>query len=180
MNARGRPRLVSAELLAEAATGLFLEQGYHHTVVDEIAARAGVSRATFFNYFPTKADVLFAEVDRHLTELEELTDQGMDTLDAVGKIARGMSRQNLPLIVSQSEAMDVRQDIHQVGPARFERLRSLVASQFPNPLDHWVLTAAIVSAALSWATGKDTGSSLDDAITQSIETVARGMGQLLD
>jgi AcrR family transcriptional regulator len=180
MNTRGRPRLVSAELLAEAATELFLEQGYHHTVVDEIAARAGVSRATFFNYFPTKADVLFAEVDRYLAELEQLVEKGMDVVDGVAQIAGGFSRRNLPLIVSQSEAMDVRQDIRQVGPARFERLRSLVASQYPDPLDHWVLTAAIVSAALSWAAEKDTGVSLIDAINQSIATVARGMGQLLD
>ena len=180
MNTRGRPRLVSAELLAEAATELFLEKGYHHTVVDEIAARAGVSRATFFNYFPTKADVLFAEIDHHLGEIEDLASQGMGILEAIGQVARGITRRDLPLSVSQAEAMDVRQDIHQVGPARFEKLRSLVAHQFPEPLDHWVLSAAIASGALSWASGTDTDVTLDDAINQSVARVARGMGQLLE
>lgn len=38
----------------EAAMELFQEKGYVSTTVQEIAEQAGVSRATMFNYFPTK------------------------------------------------------------------------------------------------------------------------------
>ena len=63
---RGRPRRSSTRALEEAAAELFLEQGYPHTTVDDIASRAGVSRATFFNYFHNKSDVLWVDVDRAL------------------------------------------------------------------------------------------------------------------
>jgi AcrR family transcriptional regulator len=53
-------------MLQEAAFELFLENGYTGTTVDAIAQRSGVSRATFFNYFPTKSDVFWVDLDeRH-------------------------------------------------------------------------------------------------------------------
>ena len=68
----GRPRRSSAEVLADAAAELFLEQGYGRTTVDQIAARAGVSRATFFNYFPAKSDVMWLELDAAVAGLPGL------------------------------------------------------------------------------------------------------------
>ena len=59
-------------MLADAAAELFLEQGYGRTTVDQIAARAGVSRATFFNYFPAKSDVMWLELDAAVAALPEL------------------------------------------------------------------------------------------------------------
>lgn len=50
-------------MISEAACELFLEQGYAQTSAAQIAQRAGVSRSTFFNYFPSKADVFWAGVD---------------------------------------------------------------------------------------------------------------------
>ena len=50
----GRPRRSSAEVLADAAAELFLEQGYGRTTVDQIATAAGLSRRSFFRYFGTK------------------------------------------------------------------------------------------------------------------------------
>ncbi|PXX71797.1 TetR family transcriptional regulator [Nocardia tenerifensis] len=47
--------------IAQAAYRLFDAQGYDETTVTEIAAAAEVSPATFFNHFPTKEAVLFAE-----------------------------------------------------------------------------------------------------------------------
>src|SRR3712207_179949 len=61
--ATGRPRRSSRETLQDAATELFLEQGFERTTVDEIARRAGVARGTFFNYFSAKGDLLWADVD---------------------------------------------------------------------------------------------------------------------
>jgi AcrR family transcriptional regulator len=49
--------------LLEAALQLFLEKGYAGTRVEDVAARAGVSKGTLFLYFPSKQE-LFKEVVR--------------------------------------------------------------------------------------------------------------------
>jgi AcrR family transcriptional regulator len=46
--------------LVMAAVDLFAEQGYDATTVVQIADRAGVTKSTFFRYFPDKRDVLTA------------------------------------------------------------------------------------------------------------------------
>jgi AcrR family transcriptional regulator len=66
----GRPKATSRETIAEAACELFLEQGYEQTSIVDIARRAGVSRSSFFNYFTSKSDVLWAGLDERLAELE--------------------------------------------------------------------------------------------------------------
>ena len=48
------------ERLVKAALELFSERGYDETTVAEIAERAGLTRSTFFRYFPDKRDVLMA------------------------------------------------------------------------------------------------------------------------
>lgn len=47
------------ERLVLAALELFSERGYEKTTVAEIAARAGLTKSTFFRYFPDKREVLF-------------------------------------------------------------------------------------------------------------------------
>lgn len=42
------------DVLAEAAFALFLERGFEGTTVDDIVARAGVGRRSFFRYFPSR------------------------------------------------------------------------------------------------------------------------------
>ena len=48
--------------LLEAALDLFVEKGYAATRVEEVAARAGVSKGTLFLYFPSKEDLFKAVV----------------------------------------------------------------------------------------------------------------------
>lgn len=50
--------------LIEAALELFVEKGYAATRVEEVAARAGVSKGTLFLYFASKEE-LFKAVVRH-------------------------------------------------------------------------------------------------------------------
>jgi AcrR family transcriptional regulator len=47
-------------LITAAATALFQTLGYDETTMSDIAEHAQVSRATLFNYFPTKGDLLMA------------------------------------------------------------------------------------------------------------------------
>ena len=45
--------------LQESALALYGERGYEETTVAEIAARAGLTKRTFFRYFADKREVLF-------------------------------------------------------------------------------------------------------------------------
>jgi AcrR family transcriptional regulator len=70
------------EEIAQAALELFCERGYHEITVDEIAARAGVTKGAFYYYFADKEDVardLWQDLWAHLaTEAQKAIDPEAD------------------------------------------------------------------------------------------------------
>jgi AcrR family transcriptional regulator len=65
--------------LLSAALDLFVERGYAATRLDDVAARAGVSKGTLYLYFTNKEDLFKAVVREHLVpvlgEAEQTIDQ---------------------------------------------------------------------------------------------------------
>ncbi len=59
---RERTRRVVRQQISETATQLFIEHGFAATTIDQIAEVAGVSRRSFFRYFPSKEDVILGEL----------------------------------------------------------------------------------------------------------------------
>jgi AcrR family transcriptional regulator len=55
---RERKKQRVTERIISAASELFKTCGYHPTTMDDIADKAEISRATLFNYFPTKEALL--------------------------------------------------------------------------------------------------------------------------
>ena len=55
---RERKKLKTRESIQRTALRLFEKQGYEETTIEQIAAAAEISPSTFFNYFPTKEDVV--------------------------------------------------------------------------------------------------------------------------
>jgi len=56
----GPRALRTSGLIKATAREVFLAKGYYGTSVEEIAEAAGVSRASFYTYFPSKRDLLYA------------------------------------------------------------------------------------------------------------------------
>ena len=61
----------SRERMIRAAYELFEQRGFEKTTVDDIAARAGVGRTTFFRAFATKEDVIFPDHDSLIASVRE-------------------------------------------------------------------------------------------------------------
>jgi AcrR family transcriptional regulator len=77
----GRPAATSAHELAAAAQHLFLTKGYEQTSIADITLAVGVSRRSFFRYFPTKADVLWVESGAELERFRNHLDAAAPTED---------------------------------------------------------------------------------------------------
>ncbi len=99
----GRPSKEKAGRLRDdildAASGLFFEQGYGLTSVEAIAAKAGISKRTFYDRFNDKADVFRAVVERVIERLSPfktaslLDDKDIET--SLKKLASVMLRATL-------------------------------------------------------------------------------------
>jgi AcrR family transcriptional regulator len=84
--------------IQDAALELFAEQGFDETTVDQIAARAEVSPATFFRYFGTKGEVIVGGLGYPLAELERAIIERPSTEDDLTAVRRAMKEEWAPLL----------------------------------------------------------------------------------
>ena len=164
----GRRPSSSRAAIEEAAGELFLEQSYARTTIEHITTRAGVSRASFFNYFAAKSDLLWGDVDALVDSVEELLagqPQNLAPLDAVrGALAASAAEvgaDRIPLAVSQWELMGARDELLTSGLSRFARLATLVhtylstraapGAELATQAASFALVGAVAAAAAQWA-----------------------------
>ena len=63
MQNSGRPKdLEKRQRILEAAKNIFLKQGYHHAVMNQIAQMAGVTKLTVYNHFQDKANLFVCAI----------------------------------------------------------------------------------------------------------------------
>src|ERR1044072_4932649 len=60
---RERKRRQTRERIEAAAVSLFLQRGFDATTIEDITEAADVSKRSFFDYFPSKEEVVFAWQD---------------------------------------------------------------------------------------------------------------------
>ncbi|OZB87778.1 MAG: TetR family transcriptional regulator [Microbacterium sp. 14-71-5] len=182
----GRERLVAAAL------DLFAERGYDQVTVAEIAERAGLTRSTFFRYFPDKRDVLAAGqavMSRLLVEGIAGAPAGAGPLDAVAagldNVAGSMTSFNRELaprvraVIASSAELQARDQLKHV---------SLVADVAAALQDRGVpdsvasLAAEIGMLAFrdgfaTW-TASDGGPGLVTLVREALETLRGAVGAL--
>jgi AcrR family transcriptional regulator len=75
------------DALVSAALALFGERGFDATTIDDIVARAGVGRRSFFRYFPSKESVVFPDHEGALRRMSEfLADEAGFGQDPVARV----------------------------------------------------------------------------------------------
>jgi TetR/AcrR family transcriptional repressor of mexJK operon len=117
------PRAIrSRAAIVQAATALFLERGYVDTSVDDIAARAAVSKRTVYNNFVDK-ERLFTEIVLGVTATaEQFADELIAPLrqvDDVPAALRELARQHLASVT-------------RLPVVRLRRLISAESTRFPD------------------------------------------------
>src|SRR5262245_11504629 len=71
----------TVDAIVIATTQLLLEQGYDSLTTAQVAARAGVSVGSLYQYFPNKAALATALVERCCTDFEAMLDRALDGAD---------------------------------------------------------------------------------------------------
>jgi AcrR family transcriptional regulator len=69
---RERKKQRAREAISKAAITLFLREGYDEVSVAQVAEAAEVSKATVFNYFPTKEDLVLYQSRDHFEESAQI------------------------------------------------------------------------------------------------------------
>ena len=180
----GRPKSSSRRTIEEAAAELFLENGYAATTVDEIATRAGVSRATVFNYVSAKSDLLWLDVDDALDALEFQLDAGASLAAALSAVATASGADRVSLAVAQAEVMGTADELAASGFPRLRRLATLVRRAQPGPAADsrlattvWTatVTAAVWAAWLEWTDAGVARRPLADYLEHALAQLAHGV-----
>lgn len=132
---RHRKKLKAQLAVERAALELVIERGYDGVTVEDICARAEISKKTFFNYFPSKASAIRGRMDtfpddERLTEILEEHDDACYLDVLVG-------------IVGTSLASGVDEDIINL---RREALRSMPQLFFQGQRDMLAVQHSIAAA----------------------------------
>ncbi|MEP7365026.1 MAG: TetR family transcriptional regulator [Acidobacteriota bacterium] len=92
---RDRRRAETAREIVAAAMALFASKGFDAATADDIAQQAGISRATFFNYFPQKELILADFARARLERIHSLLDaRGALSLDALLQLFISFAEEN--------------------------------------------------------------------------------------
>src|SRR5580698_1224180 len=155
----GRRRATSQGELEQVAFGLFEENGFDQTTVEDIATAAGIGRRTFFRYFPSKNDVPWgafeAELDRMRVRLKACPPE-VPLMDAI----------RLALI-----------DFNRVAPAQvpLHRRRMELILRVPTLFAHSTLRFTAWRQVVAEFVAERTGRRPDDLAPQAVAHAVLGV-----
>jgi AcrR family transcriptional regulator len=126
---RERKKLSTRAAIQREAMRLFLERGFEETTIEDIAAAVDISPSTFFNYFPSKEDVVFED------ELDPLIltafDAQPDDTNPVRRLRMAMRTVFAQMTPEQERMMRQRMQLLATTP----ELRGAMLSQFASIVD---------------------------------------------
>lgn len=190
----GRRPVSSRAAIEEAAGELFLENTYGGTTIEQITTRAGVSRASFFNYFRAKSDLLWGDVDILISGVAvRLAEQDarIAPLEGIRSAIIGLVSEitpdRIPLAITQWELMGVREDLLASGLPRFAALATIVQRHLDSrcaavdALDaraaSFAIVGAVAAASERWASAGPDRGSFSDMLDRAVSPVCDGFAR---
>jgi AcrR family transcriptional regulator len=163
---RERKKERTRKLIAETARRLFAERGFEAVTVAEVAREAEVAEKTVFNYFPTKEDLFYSELEAFEEELLAairgrepgetaldafadfmLRPRGVFALDASSDSEATERLRTITRVITESPALLARE--RQVFARYTESLAALLAEETnasPDSVEPAVAAAAMLGA----------------------------------
>ena len=197
---RGRPPASSRDILQDAAFDLFLERSYAQTSVADITQRAGVSRATFFNYFSSKSDVFWVDLDEALDEFRLQMARALDVaptrepaegmtaiVRALDSLADRLGATAVPFALTQSDLVGSVDELQASALARFSKLAREIAATLTSfgvsaaqaRTASYAILAAAISAAQEWADAGPQRGPLTGYLRAAVEPIAQAFTGLV-
>lgn len=163
------PRRQRRESLLAAAREVFVETGYHAAAMDEIAARAGVTKPVLYQHFGSKRDLYLAVLDNGMehftaalgTALRSTDDNRARVTATMRAYLRFMSHEEgVYRLVFQSDlvnAPDVRDRVQRVNAQSADMVSDVIAADTGLSKDESLLLAhgllgLAETAAMQWLT----------------------------
>lgn len=187
-----KKRQTRSALLSEASL-LFARKGYEATTIEEICDAAGVSKRTFFRYFPSKEDLVFPNHEERLTRFLEFLRQApsdmpaFDTLRLATAVFAQQYNDNRAHFIAQQRLIETSSALmareHQID-VEWERVmaewfaRKLGRDHEPNvPLSAKVIAGAaigVIRATMRHWTERGGEDDLAELGMNAIEKLERG------
>jgi AcrR family transcriptional regulator len=106
----------TVDALVEATARILVQEGFDKASTNRIAAKAGVSIGSLYQYFPSKEALVAAVMDRHSQELMQVVSDALAEIDA------------LPIDQAVHKLVAVAVKAHRVDP----KLHRVLAEQIPR------------------------------------------------
>lgn len=152
---RERKRQRTLTAIHESAMALFAERGYHDVTVAEIAAAAGVSRATAFAYYATKEDIVFGQAPAAAEALRAALDGAegsAEVIAVVGAWLRTLGGWVEPDLVLQNRLVVEVPAVAAVRSRLLAEIEAVIAEALARTMDtQHPLAARLVAGSLTAA-----------------------------
>lgn len=190
---RARKKRESRERIVDCAAKLFAERGYDSTSMEDIGGCADVSRATVFNYFPRKEDLVLVWFDSKRKQValrlsngdertgRETSSRLRDAFRAIAEVfeedpkgGRGMVRAWLqaggPLLTPNSQTTGLFADIVQRGV----RQGDVEEGVDPDGAGR-LLFDAYLGVLYRWVTAEGENVDLESSLLEVLELLVKGI-----
>lgn len=120
------------EAIIQTALTLFITKGYDHTSVDEIIAEKKIAKGTFYYYFKSKEELLFAVIS-------QIIDEGLIQAKAVANQPNIPAPQKLVMILAavnqnQSQEQSMMNELHKTENTRMHQEIAIATIKKLSPI----------------------------------------------